>query len=112
MCPQCPPIWAYCLVRVPAQLRPDIAVSARSPLCAPRRSVILGSAVLSTMEALVGRQGRHYRSGHGSLQHQRPPIRPTRAAHPVRDAVFATSWLLFEFPTAVLLAVFVGTGWL
>ncbi|GAB0105001.1 hypothetical protein JMUB6875_39790 [Nocardia sp. JMUB6875] len=64
------------------------------------------------MEALVGRQGRHYRSGHGSLRHQRPPIRSTRAAHPVRDAVFATGWLLFEFPTAVLLAVFVGTGWL
>ncbi|WP_157573830.1 hypothetical protein [Nocardia jejuensis] len=36
-------------------------------------------------------------------------MRPTRTT---RDAVFSTGWLLMELPTAVLLAVFVGTGWL
>ncbi|BEK88549.1 hypothetical protein KP696_32975 [Nocardia seriolae] len=64
------------------------------------------------MEALVGRQGTQYRSNHGTLRHQRPPVRVHRSAHPVRDAVFATGWLILELPTAVLLAVFVGTGWL
>ncbi|WP_157393364.1 hypothetical protein [Nocardia terrae] len=58
------------------------------------------------------RQGRQYRSNHGTLRHQRPPVRVTRRAHPVRDVVFATGWLLLELPTAVLLAIFVGTGWL
>ncbi|MFE3099171.1 hypothetical protein [Nocardia tengchongensis] len=62
---------------------------------------------------MVGRQGRQYRTNHGTLRHQRPPVRVTqRPADPLRDVVFATSWLLFELPTAVLLAVFVGTGWL
>ncbi|MFE2960241.1 hypothetical protein [Nocardia tengchongensis] len=62
---------------------------------------------------MVGRQGRQYRTNHGTLRHQRPPVRVTRRpAHPLRDVVFATSWLIFELPTAVLLAVFVGTGWL
>ncbi|MFD7841833.1 hypothetical protein ACFV4K_02685 [Nocardia sp. NPDC059764] len=61
----------------------------------------------------VGRQGRQYRSNHGTLRHQRPPVRiAQRPVHPWRDIFFATSWLFFELPTAVLLAVFVGTGWL
>ncbi|WP_024804763.1 hypothetical protein [Nocardia sp. BMG51109] len=33
-----------------------------------------------------------------------------RAAHPVLD--YPPSWLFLDLPTAVLLAVFVGTGWL
>ncbi|MEU6580335.1 hypothetical protein [Nocardia sp. NPDC046763] len=62
---------------------------------------------------MVGRQGGQYRTNHGTLRHQRPPVRVTgRPAHPVRDDVFAAGWLVFELPTAVLLAVFVGTGWL
>ncbi|MFE3000150.1 hypothetical protein ACFXG4_34775 [Nocardia sp. NPDC059246] len=62
---------------------------------------------------MVGRQGGQYRTNHGTLQHQRPPVRVTqRPAHPAREVVFATGWLIFELPTAVLLAVFVGTGWL
>ncbi|GAB2536284.1 hypothetical protein [Nocardia heshunensis] len=63
----------------------------------------------------MGRQGRQYRSNHGTLRHQRPPVRAThvaRPAHSVRDVLCATGWFIFELPTAVLLAVFVGTGWL
>ncbi|AYF73916.1 hypothetical protein D7D52_08625 [Nocardia yunnanensis] len=63
----------------------------------------------------MGRQGRQYRSNHGTLRHQRPPvevIRPAPEPHSLREALAATGWLLFELPTAVLLAVFVGTGWL
>lgn len=66
----------------------------------------------------MGRQGRQYRSNHGTLRHQRPPLRtvrshrPARPAHSVREVLCATGWFIFELPTAVLLAVFVGTGWL
>ncbi|MEC3956077.1 hypothetical protein VMT65_23780 [Nocardia sp. CDC153] len=60
----------------------------------------------------MGRQGRQFRSNHGTLRHQRPPVRVTRPARPLRDTVFAVGWLAVELPTAVLLAVFVGTGWL
>ncbi|MTE14439.1 hypothetical protein [Nocardia aurantiaca] len=62
---------------------------------------------------MVGRQARQYRSNHGTLQHQRPPVRVTRRpADPAHDVLVATGWLIFDLPTAVLLAVFVGTGWL
>ncbi|MGW4247101.1 hypothetical protein [Nocardia sp. NPDC004722] len=30
----------------------------------------------------------------------------------MREVLCATGWFVFELPTAVLLAVFVGTGWL
>ncbi|MEV6772212.1 hypothetical protein AB0N05_26640 [Nocardia sp. NPDC051030] len=62
---------------------------------------------------MVG-QGRHQRSDHGTIARQRPPVRIARPAHrrPTREAVFSAGWLLMELPTAVLLAVFVGTGWL
>ncbi|WP_157535183.1 hypothetical protein [Nocardia inohanensis] len=44
------------------------------------------------------------------MGHQRPPVRITRPAP--RETVYTTAWLLLDLPTAVLLAVFVGTGWL
>ncbi|MFF2549930.1 hypothetical protein ACFVUS_02975 [Nocardia sp. NPDC058058] len=62
------------------------------------------------------RQQQHTR--HGSIGRQRPPVRahrlthPARTPHPARDSVLAPGWLLYELPTAVLLAIFVGTGWL
>ncbi|MEU0541900.1 hypothetical protein ABZ319_18730 [Nocardia sp. NPDC005978] len=49
---------------------------------------------------------------------QRPPVRISRVAPrkaPPRtglDAVLTPGWLILELPTAILLAVFVGTGWL
>lgn len=57
------------------------------------------------------------RTKYSSIRHQRPPVRVTRLYHPprprtTREAILASGWLLLELPTAVLLAVFVGTGWL
>ncbi|MGV9410614.1 hypothetical protein ACWDOP_11925 [Nocardia sp. NPDC003693] len=52
------------------------------------------------------------------MSHQRPPVRISRVAPrntPPRsalDAVLTPGWLILELPTAILLAVFVGTGWL
>ncbi|MBL1073929.1 hypothetical protein JK358_05940 [Nocardia sp. 2] len=62
----------------------------------------------------MGRQAsKPRRAAHGTLARQRPPIRriATRPAPP-RDPAFTPASLLFELPTALLLAVFVGTGWL
>ncbi|MCU1643172.1 MAG: hypothetical protein JWN03_3447 [Nocardia sp.] len=63
----------------------------------------------------MGRQ--QYGSGNGSLGRPRPPVRTSRRQpvpeyRSVRESVLAPGWLLLELPTAVLLAVFVGTGWL
>ncbi|WP_067562698.1 hypothetical protein [Nocardia acidivorans] len=62
------------------------------------------------------RQQQHSR--HNSIGRQRPPIRSHRLTHPARtprtarEAVLTPGWLAVELPTAVLLAIFVGTGWL
>ncbi|WP_067541808.1 hypothetical protein [Nocardia crassostreae] len=64
----------------------------------------------------MGRQARQQqRIVHGTISRQRPPVRPAqrkRAPRPLRDTTFTPAWLILDFPTAVLLAVFVGTGWL
>ncbi|MFI1917698.1 hypothetical protein [Nocardia sp. NPDC020380] len=62
----------------------------------------------------MARQGRHGGSTHGTLRNQRPPVQatPRRPVRQVREVVFTPGWLAFELPTAVLLAIFVGTGWL
>lgn len=47
------------------------------------------------------------------MGHQRPPVRITRPARPTpQDSAYSVAWMLLDLPTAVLLAVFVGTGWL
>ncbi|MRH88477.1 hypothetical protein GFY24_13650 [Nocardia sp. SYP-A9097] len=62
------------------------------------------------------RQQQHSR--HNSIGRQRSPIRshrlthPARTQHPARESAAAPNWLLLELPTAILLAIFVGTGWL
>lgn len=60
----------------------------------------------------MARQGRQNRSTHGTLRQQRPPVRTAPRRPAARDTVASTGWLIVELPTAVLLAVFVGTGWL
>ncbi|QLY27825.1 hypothetical protein [Nocardia huaxiensis] len=61
----------------------------------------------------MGRQARKpQRAGYGTLARQRPPIRRIARPAPPRDDVCNPAWLLLELPTALLLAVFVGTGWL
>ncbi|MFC9994864.1 hypothetical protein [Nocardia sp. NPDC127526] len=65
----------------------------------------------------MGRQGREQqRVKHGTVGRQRPPVRTSHRkrspARPPRETTFTPGWLILDFPTAVLLAVFVGTGWL
>ncbi|NNH69415.1 hypothetical protein HLB23_05950 [Nocardia uniformis] len=57
------------------------------------------------------RHGNHggSRTTYSGLGHQRPPV---RRRPPTREPLYPPGWLLLELPTAILLAVFIGTGWL
>ncbi|MBF6180401.1 Uncharacterised protein [Nocardia otitidiscaviarum] len=48
------------------------------------------------------------RTARSALAHPRPPIRRAARSEPL----YPPGWLLLELPTAILLAVFIGTGWL
>ncbi|WP_306364816.1 hypothetical protein [Nocardia sp. CC227C] len=49
------------------------------------------------------------RTARSALAHPRPPVRRRPTS---REPLYPPGWLLLELPTAILLAVFIGTGWL